>query len=104
MKCNKGIKDCECIDYHPWLLYNEKVSDFIRWQEVVYYIFLFTFAIGAGGVKGFIVAFVFDWLMHLEGGPVSNAFNVYPRPGEPIVKHTKSKICLEGKHTFCLTI
>lgn len=92
----QGIQ-CKC-EHNPWLLYNEKVRDFIRWKELGTKLVIFTFCIGAFGWVGIFIAIAFDYLMLADGGTM--IIGDYEER-EPKIKHTERKECLAGKHTFC---
>ena len=63
---------------NPWLLYNERIRDFIRWYELGWIIVSFTFFYLVWGWWGILFAVILDWLNHLEGGPCADAFDIYP--------------------------
>ena len=55
--------------FNPWLPYNERIRDFIRWYELGYYVILYTSCLIIFGWGGIIIALVLNWLNHLQGGP-----------------------------------
>ena len=79
-KCPKGIENCTICSktrdkFNPWLPYNERIVDFIRWKELGYYVILFTVSYLFLGWWGIVLAVIIDQLNHLQGGPVEGGYS-----------------------------
>lgn len=95
VKCPK----CESGEhtYNPWLLYNEKISDFIQWKEVGVLFVIWTFAYAIGGlILSIPITMLIDFLMKLNG-------SIYYKNDdrEPVIKY---KQCSKGPCKYCAVI
>lgn len=99
MKCTKGIKDCKCENFSPWLPDGTSLKDFIQWKELWFMLIFITVCVLSMGLFGLVVFYAIDTLTRANGG---NIFR-YNAP-EPNIKHTESEECLKGKHTYCKII
>lgn len=69
---------------NPWLPYNERIRDFIRWYELGYYIIIYSVGFVLWGWWGILGVKIFNWLMYGMGGPLVDFFGEYPEPPEPL--------------------
>lgn len=69
------------LDFLKETLYN--LIDFIRWQELGYMIVSLTIFCIWLGWWGIIPFLALDYLLHMEGGTVGDAFNEYPKEEFP---------------------
>lgn len=95
--CSKGKENCKTctketydkwnkylstsrVEFNPWVLYNEKLVDFVRWREVGALGVIFSFSLGILGPLGILSALAIYYLTGtLEGGSVGDAFGDFPR-------------------------
>ena len=93
-------------EFNPYLPYNERIRDFIRWKELGFIIVLFVFFYIIFGWFGIILAPFFHYLMAtMEGGAVGDIDNEYPAEEYPpnicSAGIEGCKICdNEYEHTF----
>jgi hypothetical protein len=91
-KCKSGEHT-----YNQWLPYNERIRDFIRWNELGWIIITCSFLYLICGLWGLLLAGIIYKLNHLEGGPVAEVFKEYTYTEQKI----KQRICGLG-HKDCI--
>lgn len=91
--------------FNPYLPYNNRIRDFIRWKTVGYGIVLYGGLSLIWGWWGLIATIGIDFLNSLSGGPVIDLFGEYPTEEILPIKCTEGiedcKYCGNGyKHEF----
>lgn len=102
MYCPKNRENCKVCNGEPyWKVCLKDFTNALNWDNVEFFIIRYLILYLLFGWWGIAGGFIFDWIADSCG---TDPLFLKSYHGEPIIKHTDSKICKLGTHTNCLIV